>query len=125
MFCTCGPCDRKGLFRGYYSLGSIDPAAARLLVQEPAWIRYKAQRYLAAAACPVGCLLDLEVWLRLAVRLFGDLGSDLPSKVELMELFRWHSEALDGSWSKEGLNEDQFSNLLSELFLRHAALVPL
>merc|ERR1719424_964580 len=56
----CMACDRKGLFRGYYSLGSIDAQTAKLLLQETAWVGYKARRYLAAAGAANGLLgLDL------------------------------------------------------------------
>ncbi|CAJ1397639.1 unnamed protein product, partial [Effrenium voratum] len=60
-FFLCSSCDRKGLFRGYYSLGSMAATTARQLLQEPGWIRYKARRYLAAAGQPGGPL-SLDVW---------------------------------------------------------------
>jgi len=122
-FVLCGPCDRKGLFRGYYSLGSVDEAMARLMIQEPSWIRYKARRYMAAAGLTSG-VLNLDVWQsRLAKRLFRDLGQDTPNKVELIELFRRHSNSStgDGSWSL-GLEEDQFAALLSELLAVQACM---
>ena len=105
-------------------------------MQEPSWIAYKAsaawalcfalfevqnapqaQRYLAAAGKPGGPL-SLDCWQgKLAVRLYGDLGQDLPCKAqwlgsgtttkqidqigplkeeELVRQFRQHSDAGDG-----------------------------
>merc|ERR1712217_830234 len=87
-FCLCSPCDRKGLFRGYYSLGSIDSAIAKNLVRETCWVRYKAQRYMAAAGA-AGGTLGLDAWLqKVGVRLYGDLGIELPSKMDLIEMYR-------------------------------------
>eukprot|EP00930_Biecheleria_cincta_P083811 TRINITY_DN7331_c0_g1_i2.p1 TRINITY_DN7331_c0_g1~~TRINITY_DN7331_c0_g1_i2.p1 ORF type:complete len:880 (-),score=145.83 TRINITY_DN7331_c0_g1_i2:316-2955(-) len=118
-FLICGPCDRKGLFRGYYSMGSVDASAARLLVHEPSWMHYKARRYMAMAVAPGG-RLGLDMWQgRMSVRLYGDLGQDLPSEGELVELFRRHSATADSSCSL-GLDEDQFSGLLGELLAEHA-----
>merc|ERR1740130_1377353 len=57
----CNLCDRKGLFKGYYSLGCIDAATGEVLLQEPAWVDYKARRYLAAAGAPKGNL-EADVW---------------------------------------------------------------
>eukprot|EP00438_Fugacium_kawagutii_P027260 Skav214353 [mRNA] locus=scaffold86:473721:476925:+ [translate_table: standard] len=85
-FYLCSACDRKGLFPGYYSLGSIAAPTARQLLKEPSWIAYKARRYLAATGKPGGPL-SLDVWQgKLAVRLYGDLGQDLPSKEELVAI---------------------------------------
>lgn len=118
-FYLCSACDRKGLFRGYYSLGSIAAPTARQLLQEPSWIAYKAQRYLAAAGKPGGPL-SLDVWQgKLAVRLYGDLGQDLPCKEELVRQFRQHSDTGDGSTSLN-LTEDQFRALLSEMLAAHS-----
>jgi len=117
-FYLCSACDRKGLFRGYYSLGSIAAPTARQLLQEPSWIAYKAQRYLAAAGKPGGPL-SLDVWQgKLAVRLYGDLGQDLPCKEELVRQFRQHFDSGDGSTLN--LTEDQFKALLSEMLAVHS-----
>ncbi|CAJ1334363.1 unnamed protein product [Effrenium voratum] len=110
-FFLCSSCDRKGLFRGYYSLGSMAATTARQLLQEPGWIRYKARRYLAAAGQPGGPL-SLDVWQgKLALRLYGDLGQDPPNKEELIHQFRRHADAGDGSCNLS-LSEDQFCTLL-------------
>merc|ERR1712110_1235585 len=85
-FYLCNNCDRQGLFKGYYSLGCIDASTAEQLIKEPPWVAYKARRYLAAAGSPKG-KLAAEVWrMKVAPRLFGDLGLDLPPRMELMEL---------------------------------------
>jgi len=127
-FCLCGACDRRGLFKGYYSLGSIDRSTAGLMLQETAWIRYKAQRYLAAAG--VGCVgsahqkLEPDVWrMKVAPRLYGDLGLDLPCKAELMEQ---HARFLrDGALECSGLDVDGFAKLLFELLSVQATVISL
>lgn len=127
-FHLCGACDRKGLFRGYYSLGCINPSCARQLIEDPKWVLYKARRYLSAAGVPPqGRSLPIELWQsKLAPRLFGDLGLDIPSKVELIELFRRCGEAAGGQidW-KRGLGENQFTDLLFELLTLRASVVTL
>lgn len=118
-FYLCSSCDRKGLFRGYYSLGSMAAGTARQMLQEPSWIRYKARRYMSAAGAVNG-LLGLEVWQgKLAMRLYGDLGRDPPDKEELTRIFRRHADAGDGSCNLT-LDEDKFCSLLSELLAVHS-----
>jgi len=124
-FHLCSPCDRKGLFRGYYSLGSIDPATARLLVQEAPWVRYKAQRYMAAAGTGTGPM-GPDIWLRkVAGRLYGDLGIDLPGESRLSELFCNFAKPVDDNNPGAGMETNEFSSLLMELLAVHAAVVTL
>ncbi|CAK9089268.1 unnamed protein product [Durusdinium trenchii] len=118
-FYLCSACDRKGLFRGYYSLGSIAAPTARQLLQEPSWISYKAMRYLAAAGKPGGPL-SLDIWQgKLAARVYGDLGQDLPSKEELIRQFRHYADQGDGSLNLD-ISQDQFCALLSEMLATHS-----
>lgn len=114
-FYICGPCDHKGLFRGYYSLGSIDAGMAKLLIEEMQWVRYKAKRYMSAAGA-VG-MLELDAWLkRVAPRLYGDLGLDVPTTVELIQAYRRYNRGQDGSPARfAGLAEEEFCDLLFEL----------
>jgi hypothetical protein len=128
----CGPCDRKGLFQGYYSLGTIDATMARHLIEDLAWVRYKARRYMAAAGVTKPGKLGVELWQqKVAVRLYGDFGLDLPTKDEVIAMYRRSarvsgSEAsLKGSANGGGLGEEEFCDLLFELLTMHAAVVSL
>lgn len=112
-FYLCGSCDQKAHSRGYYSLGCIDKYTVEMLITEPEWVRYKAQRYLAAANAHQG-KLEPDIWrMKVAPRVFGDLGMDLPSRTELMELHaRFHK---DCSKDWRGLDVDEFKDLMMEL----------
>eukprot|EP00927_Polykrikos_kofoidii_P026685 TRINITY_DN23735_c0_g1_i1.p1 TRINITY_DN23735_c0_g1~~TRINITY_DN23735_c0_g1_i1.p1 ORF type:complete len:1215 (+),score=117.84 TRINITY_DN23735_c0_g1_i1:148-3792(+) len=127
-FYFCSTCDRKGLFRGYYSLGSIDSTTARLLLQETAWVRYKSQRYMAAAgASSANGVLDLDLWHnKVAHRLFADLGTELPCKSELLDMFKRFATAQNGQrGGSDVLDCTHFTDLLLELLALHAAFVSL
>jgi len=129
-FYLCSPCDRKGLFRGYYSLGCIDQSTSKLLMQEPAWVRYKAQRYMSAAGVASGTTLSLELWQqKVAYRLFTDLGAEPPSQAELMDMYRrFNKTVVQGKQPWGGydhLDCDRFTELLMELLALHATVVTL
>lgn len=119
----CIMCDKKGMFKGFYSLGSLDAGAVDHLVSEPAWVRYKAQRYLAAAGVSKA-LLDPRLWcLKVAPRVFADLGIELPSKTELVEMYaRFHKEDAK-DWS--GLGIDEFTEMLFGLMMIQVSVVRL
>mmetsp|Transcript_96574 Transcript_96574/g.273003 ORF Transcript_96574/g.273003 Transcript_96574/m.273003 type:complete len:1026 (+) Transcript_96574:134-3211(+) len=125
VFHLCNACDRKGLFRGYYSLGSIDMATSSLLIQEHAWVRYKALRYMAAAGA--AGVLSLEAWQqKVAVRLYADLGIDLAPPSELIELYRRFCKGTTGTWGGlDGLDAGRFADLLMELLALQASVVTL
>jgi len=95
-FSLCSACDRQGLSEGYYSLGPIDNSTASGLLKDPAWLRYKAQRYLFAAG--VQSFLQPDTWWTcLAPRLYADLGLQPPGAAELLNLLSRYPKAGGGS----------------------------
>jgi len=126
-FYICGSCNREGALAGYYSLGSTDLFTSKKMLQEPAWVRYKALRYLAAARIMPGGAIGLELWLhRMAVRVYGDLGLSLPSKADLAEVHRrfCHCTVAENGQSLVML-QDEFVELFSHLVALAAAIVSL
>eukprot|EP00929_Paragymnodinium_shiwhaense_P119785 TRINITY_DN91680_c0_g1_i1.p1 TRINITY_DN91680_c0_g1~~TRINITY_DN91680_c0_g1_i1.p1 ORF type:complete len:1131 (+),score=190.38 TRINITY_DN91680_c0_g1_i1:183-3575(+) len=128
-FFICSHCDRKGTFRGYYSLGSVDTTMAKALLQDTEWVKYKAMRYIAAAGAGEEGTLEIEVWLhKVSGRLYADLGTDPPSKADLEKLFVRFVDAGTASrprGSRTALDGAQFTALVMELLAVHADLVQL
>jgi hypothetical protein len=124
-FYICGSCNREGTLTGYYSLGSPDLFTTKQLLQEPAWVRYKALRYFAAARILPGGVLGLDMWLhRMAVRVYGDLGLQLPSKADLTKVYRRFCQGTYTA-AENGENlamlEDEFVELFAHLLALAAA----
>jgi len=117
-FFLCNACDRKGLFHGYYSLGFIDLPTAKSIIQDVAWVQYKAQRYMAAAGV-AGGTLNLNIWLRkVALRFYGDLGVAPPCESDLINLYRKFIKQSKG----DGLDVNGFGNLLLHVLIKHSSV---
>jgi hypothetical protein len=87
-------------------------------------------RYLAAAGFGgAGKKLPVEAWLmKVAARVYGDIGIELPSKVELLEVYRRFCKnggTDEGATPPQGLVEDDFSELLLELMAVRGAVITL
>lgn len=123
----CNVCDRRGLFKGYYSLGCVDDETAGFLLEDTAWVQYKAQRYMSAAGAHDG-VLGSDVWQqKVALRVYGDLGLDLPNTGDLIGIFRRFSgPRRHGRWAGIGdLTEEGFCSMLIELLSEKGAMVRL
>jgi len=125
-FYLCRQCDRHGLLQGYFSLGAVDGELARSLLQEPDWISYKARRYMAAAGSAKG-VIGLDLWLdKVAARVFGDFGVQLPPEMDLVTLYRRFSHGDgDGGDICNGLDEEEFCDLLFQLLAAHSVAISL
>lgn len=67
-----------------------------------------------------------DIWLRkVAGRLYGDLGIDLPGESRLSELFCNFAKPVDDNNPGAGMETNEFSSLLMELLAVHAAVVTL
>merc|ERR1712224_99064 len=100
---------------------------AKLLLQDPAWARYKAQRYLAASGA-ANTAVGLELWQqKVALRLYTDLGVQLPSQEELALLYKRFSSRRSAQWLSGAGTLDcaQLTDLLNELLEVRATVVTL
>merc|ERR1711971_1397430 len=124
-FYLCRTCEKKGVTKGLFSLGSIDQSMAGAFINEPAWIDYKARRYMAAAGSPKDGL-DADLWrVKVAPRVFFDIGLELPERSELHEMHsRFKKEERDGKLCS-CLHVEEFSRLLREILTLQLSVVSL